>query len=613
MAAFAVGPLLLAPGTSNAFQAATAEAPKTETSKSQDPRLDQVTFDIKYLASDEMGGRQPGTPGIELAEEYIVQEYKKAGLTPPQGSDNYLQAMEVGNERTVIKEKSVLTVSGPNDEKMELELNSDFVNLVNRNDYSIEKPIVFVGYGINAKEHNFNEFKDVDVEDSIVLMIRREPQQGNEDSVFDGTETSRFAYIRTKVRQMRSAGVAGIIMVNDGYSSTNSDELVEADQFGTTTQRIPFSHVKRSVIDKLLAKTPVRKADGSELSSLKDIEACIDETLEPLSQPMEGWTAKMEAGFKTKAIKTNNIVGVVEGEGPNADETIVIGAHYDHLGMGAYGSRAGGRKEVHNGADDNATGTAAVIELARRFATADKKPSRRLVFICFTAEEMGLLGARHYVENPLYPLEKTVAMVNFDMIGWLRNDELTVFNWNSSSAFAPVLDEANLEMKLNLKKPVSGFAGSDHLPFFQRQIPVMFLHTGLTDTYHTPEDDFETIDCGGACKVINFTEKVVEGIANLGEAPAFGTPKPVRLGVILKTEGDVVSIEAVTEESIATRSGLLAGDVILAIGDETITKRRQVTRVIRRDSGKTIPFKIKRDDVEMTLNVTLKREVDLKP
>ena len=143
------------------------------------------------------------------------------------------------------------------------------------------------------------------------------------------------------------------------------------------------------------------------------------------------------------------------------------------------------------------------------------------------------------------------------------------------------------------------------------QIPVMFLHTGLTDTYHTPEDDFETIDCAGTVKVIDFTEQVVAGIADLKTAPKFGTPKPVRLGVVLNDDDDVVKIESMTETSIAKRSGLMVGDVIVAIGDDAVTKRRQVTRAIKRESGQTVPFKVKRDGVEIILNVTLKREVGL--
>ena len=174
---------------------------------------------------------------------------------------------------------------------------------------------------------------------------------------------------------------------------------------------------------------------------------------------MDGWSADFKSAFSIKKTKTNNIIGIIEGEGPNANETIVIGAHYDHLGMGEYGSRAPGRREIHNGADDNATGTAAVIELARRFNKRDKKPGRRLVFVCFTAEEMGLLGAIHYCENPLFPLETTAAMINFDMIGWLRDNKLTLYNWNSSAQLDPVFDSANADFGFDLNKPPRAFCG----------------------------------------------------------------------------------------------------------------------------------------------------------
>ncbi len=587
-----------------------ADNPDNTDKTSSERALKQVTSDIKYLSSDEMGGRQPGTPGIDMALKFIVEEYEKIGLEKPYDG-TYLQDMEVGNEYVVNEDDAMLVLKGPQDKEIKLQLGEDYRQLVAREAYNLTGDLVFVGYGIKAADQNYDEVSPVDLEGKIVVMLRREPQQDDENSVFDGKEASSHSYIRTKVRRMRSANAAAILFVNDVSEEAQGDPLVDSGEFGTTTNRIPSLQVKRSVIDKVLAETPLVTADGKRLTTLAQAEKAIDENLEPLSQSMEGWSAQTKGEFTKKGVKTSNIVGVIEGEGPHADETIIIGAHYDHLGLGAYGSRAPGRKEVHNGADDNATGTAAVMELARRFAQRDKKPARRLVFICFTAEEMGLLGAQHYVEDPLYPLDKTVAMVNFDMIGWYREagDGLTVFNWNSCPEFGPVLDKANEGLNVKLNKPARGFAGSDHLPFFQKQIPVMFMHTGLTDTYHTPEDDFETLDCAGAVKVIDYTEQVVDGIANLPAAPVFGTPEPMQLGVTLNDDDDVVKIEAVSDGSIAQRSGLLAGDIIVAIDDEEITSRRQVTRTIRRDEGKTIKFKVKRDDAEVVLNVTLKKEI----
>ncbi len=591
------------------IQCTTLSADQTSDDTSREQSLKQVTYDIKFLASDELGGRQPGTPGMEKAEAHIIEEFKKAGLKPCGDEGTFRQAFDVGRTRELDKESAALTLKGPEGAELKLELDKNFRPCTSRNSIELDAPLVFVTYGIDAGEDlNYNDYRDLDVEGKIIVMIRREPQQENADSVFDGKDVSQFSYIQAKVRTARNKKAAGIILVNDGLSAPDDekDTLVEADQFGSATNSIPFLHVKRSVIDELLKKTPVAKADGTKLSSLAEIEAAVDANLEPLSQPLEGWTAVAKADFNRKSVMAYNIVGVVEGEGPNADETIVIGGHHDHLGLGAYGSRAPGRREVHNGADDNATGTAAVMELARRFAGAEKKPGRRLVFVCFSAEEMGLLGANHYV----FPLENTVAMINFDMIGWLRNDRLTIYNWNTSPEFAAVIDKANEQFKLDLVKPAQGFAGSDHLPFNNRQVPNVFFHTGLTDTYHTPEDDFETIDCGGALKVIEYTEAFSAGLSDLETRPKYGVPKRVRLGVMLEEvgEGDdrMVTIRAVTDDSLASRAGLQDGDVILSIGDETVTRRRQVNRIVRRDSGKTLGFKIKRGETEMTLNIELK-------
>ena len=593
---------------------ATAEDPKPTTAKpTQEPdsareaSLKQVTFDIQYMSSDEMGGRQPGTPGIKLCEDYIVAEYKKAGLKPLEDG-TYFQELEVGNTRVVNTKATELVLEGPKDAEIKLDLGKDFQQLVTRKDFDLSSDLVFVGYGISADEHNYDDFNGIDVEGKIVVMIRFEPQADDPKSVFNGDETSRHASGRQKVTAARRAKAAGILLVNDMRSAVDEskDELIQPDRFGTNS--LPMAQIKRSVFNEMLKSSPAVSPSGEKLDNLQAIEKRIDRTLEPISQKMEGWSAKFKSSFVVKKTKTNNIIGIIEGEGPNADETIIIGGHYDHLGMGAYGSRAPGRKEIHNGADDNATGTAGIIELARRFNKRDKKPGRRLVFICFTAEEMGLLGAIHYCNNPIYPLEKTAAMLNFDMIGWLRDEKLTLYNWNSSPQLDAIFDVANEGFDFDLVKPARGFAGSDHLPFNQRSVPNTFIHTGQNPVYHTPEDDFEAINCEGALRVIEFTERVVDGLAAVEKKPSFGAPKPFRLGVMLDDENEIVTIAGVTSDSVAEIAGLQKGDVILEFEGEKVTKRREMTRLIRRDQGKTVKMKLKRGDAEIVLNVELKKK-----
>ena len=585
---------------------ATAESKPTtqEGAPSKEEILKRVTYDIKYMSSDEMGGRQPGTPGIKLCEDYIVQEYKKAGLKPL-SDGTYFQEMEVNGKRGVDKSKTALTLKGPDGEQ-KIELGKEYQQLLGTSQFDFSGDLVFVGHGISAgDEHNYDDYDGIDVKDKIVVLIRMEPQQQKADSVFDGTDTTQYASGFRKAQTARENGAKAILMVNDSVTAPSDakDDLIAPDRFGTTI--MPFAQIKRSVINKILASSPLTAPNGDKITDLKDVEKLIDENLEPVSQPIKGWSASIKSAYKQNKIKTNNIIGVIEGEGPNADQTIVIGGHYDHLGMGEYGSRARGRREIHNGADDNATGTAAVIELARRVKESGKKPGRRLVFICFTAEEMGLLGARHYVQNPIFPLEDTIAMINFDMIGWLRKDRLTLYGWNTSPQFDAIFEASNEGVGLDLNKPERGFGGSDHLPFNAKRIPNTFIHTGTNAVYHTPEDDFEAIDCEGAVRVIDFSENFMMGLSYLEERPTFGKPEPFRLGVLLDDENDVVTIEAVTEGSAAEVAGLQKGDIILSVGDEKITKRRQMTRIIRRDQGKTLDMKLKRDDTEMTLKVEL--------
>ena len=296
-----------------------------------------------------------------------------------------------------------------------------------------------------------------------------------------------------------------------------------------------------------------------------------------------------------------------------ADETIVIGAHYDHLGMGAYGSRSpDAGKAIHNGADDNATGTAAVIELARRFAAADKKPKRRLVFICFSAEEMGLLGARYYVDNPIFPLEKTVAMINFDMIGYLRGDRLSVYGWNTSPEFSELLEQSNEKAQFKLVKPPGGFAGSDHLPFDNKKIPNLFLHTGLNSVYHTPEDDFEAINCEGAVEVIDFSADLIRGLAASEAPPTYkktyspGSSAKLGVGVEVNEETGRVELTKVFRGTAAEKAGLKKGDQLVSWnGNTAINSRRRIARQVKKDAGKSVKIKVRRGDRELLLTVEL--------
>ena len=278
-------------------------------------------------------------------------------------------------------------------------------------------------------------------------------------------------------------------------------------------------HVGRSVLDVLLK--------SSSDHGLHDLEVEIDRDLTPRSRPLTGWTADLEIKVR-RSIDVKNVVGVLDGSGPLANETVVIGAHYDHLGYGGPGSMANLKKPaIHHGADDNGSGTTMMMELARRFAQMKERQGRRLVFVAFTGEEMGLHGSLHYCKEPLFPLTDTVAMINLDMVGRLttdsqsKKDRLTVYGTGTARSFEELLQSINKKHDLELQKRPGGSAPSDQATFSAKQIPVLFFYTGDHSDYHRPTDTVDHINFAGMERVASFVQDVVDYLAVVPEKPQY--------------------------------------------------------------------------------------------
>lgn len=581
--------------------------------------LTRVTKDIRYLASDALEGRGVQTKGIVVAADYLRDEFKKAGLKSGTPDGSYFQYFDVPIREKVDSSETWLKITAAGSEAVSLKAGEDFQPQQAGGPGAANGEIVFAGYGISAPDLGYDDYAGTDVKGKIVLIVRREPQQQDKDSKFNGTETTEHSYIATKLRAARENGAAGVLLVNDRLTAPTAeqDELSQPSGFGAASrdQMIPFAHIARAQADRLLKASPVVAGD-KKLDNLAAIEEHIDESFKPVSQPLADASAELSSSFKTKSVKAWNVIGVIEGEGPLADETVVIGAHYDHLGFGGYGSRRRGSTEVHNGADDNATGTAAVLELARRFASAEKKPARRMVFIGFSGEERGLIGSLYYAENPTYPLDKTIAMLNFDMIGNLRNNRATLGGTATGSGLEAVAKAAAaaVPVDVNIQGGVSG--GSDHLSFIRKRVPVMFCNTGLTDLYHTPEDDFETINLTGAVKVIDFCEELLKGVVAMEERPGFLQMQRTRrrprtyLGVrTTSPEDDEVKgtlVQAVTAGSPAANAGLKVGDLIQKVGDTEIKEMRDLfTALSGKKPGDKVTVSIVRDGDAKEIEVEL--------
>ncbi len=524
---------LLLAGVARSFEDPDTKKPAPGATASSSPAEKRLRDDVTYLAADEREGRGPGTKGIEEAADYIAAVFKSSGLKPAPGADGYFQHFTLTGAPTLGKDQE-LAFSGPKDKKMEGRFKTDFTPLaIGISGTPKQVPIVFAGYGITATDEtlkiDYDDYAGVDVKNKAVLILRREPQDDNDKSPFDGRRTSRYATFQRKATNAYQHGAAAVLLVNDRLGiAGKKDEVIRFDLAGSHPfSRIPFVMLTRELADQLLA------AAGQP--SLSKLEEDIDAELKPQSRELAGWTLGGRFAVNHDETPTKNVVGVLEGVGPLADETVIIGGHYDHLGRG--GLMSGSltfppSHDIHNGADDNASGTTMVLELARRMGARRDPPPRRIVFMAFSGEERGLLGSQYYVDHPLIPLSSTVMMFNCDMVGRLNDKkELTMIGTGSS----PGLDElvkvlgksSGLEIK-TITGLTDGFGGSDHQSFYPKGIPVLFAFTGLHGQYHRPSDDAHLINYAGMARIADYLELLVLDAVRRPERPAFtrlGSPR----------------------------------------------------------------------------------------
>ena len=582
-----------------------------------DSAIQRMSDDLKFLSSDEQAGRDVGSEGIARAGERIAKRFEELGLDTKLFDGKPYQEFTIPGPIGIgADERNTLKIAG---EKVpsalpELVKGENFTPMTVGGSGTFDGGVVFAGYGITAEDLAYDDYAGVDVAGKVVIVLRKEPQQSDPNSRFDGERNSQYAYFSAKEANAAVHGVAAVILVNDSATVASSgDQLLPPDGagFAMTEHTVPTYYCLRSVIDPL-----VEAATGKTLAQL---EATIDETGQPASCSLDGITMSGEAEVGQTEIPVRNVVGLLPGAGDLADEYIVIGAHYDHVGMGGAGSLAPGTIAIHNGADDNASGTTALLEVTRRLAGMPAENRRSLVFMAFTAEEKGLLGSKHYVRNPRFPLEQTVAMLNMDMVGRLNDNTLTVYGTGTAEGFDDLIERMNARTKFRLDKQVAGFGPSDHSSFYEVGIPVFHFFTGLHNEYHRPSDDFELIDLQGMARIVEMVTgaaqelsvqperpkgRTVEGFADVGR----NRVRPTRavLGIQLSQETDEVTVESVTEGGPAAAAGLQAGDVILKIGDAGIANIDDLRSVMSgKRPGDTVTVSVQRGEETVELEVKL--------
>jgi Zn-dependent M28 family amino/carboxypeptidase len=546
--------------------------------------------DVKYLASPELKGRATGSPELEKAADHIAGLFRSFGLKPVDGKSVELAfPAEIGAHL------------GPHNEfafsdggaKRTLKLNQDFTPFSFSTIGKISDSVVFAGYGITAKSYNYDDYADLDVKGKLVLILRHEPQENDEHSVFDGKKLTSYATFIDKMTNAKAHGARGVILINDVAAHTGREDKLE--EFGSSggprDAGIFFVQVKEAEAETWF------RAEGRDL---RQIAAEIDSDLKPRSFEL----AKLRVDLEVDLTHDKKIVHNVAGFLPGAtSEYIIIGAHYDHLGLGDEHSLAPNLKgTIHPGADDNASGTAGVIELARWFSK-QPKPNRGILFLTFAGEELGLLGSSWYVNHPSLPLGNAVAMINLDMIGRIREGRVFLSGTKSGTTLealveglkppAPlVIDETGKNSGTDMSD------ASDHASFNAKGVPTLFFFSGLHADYHKPSDTADKIDAPDAAKLLDYIAELATRLADAPDRPKYVKVAPQRQAVAGGGErsgygpdfGSIpdfdepphgVRFADIREGSPASKAGLKAGDILIEFDGKDIGNLYDFTYVLR--------------------------------
>ncbi len=652
-----------------------------EATDASDKRLKESAT---YLASDELEGRGVGTRGLNKAAAFLAAEFAKLGLKTDSFDGSPFQKFRVTTGAELgPSDANKLLLQGPPEKEgaepkeFEPALNQNFTPLAMGGSGKVSAPLVFAGYGITAKDLKkdfvYDDYAGIDVKGKVVVIIRKEPQQEDNNSIFDGVAASKYAPFQKKIANATEHGAVAVIFVNDRIElklrsqeakkqlSDSLDALVQlqtkyqevkepsadefaiyasqAEQLASTAAEsaklltsggdylLPYSGGGENGFGKIpvyfcLRETMegvIKAALGKDLAT---IEKEIDADLKPQSKELAGWTASGEANILRKEAEVKNVIAVLEGEGPLANETIVVGAHYDHLGLGGEGSLAPWTTAIHNGADDNASGTSALLEVATRLAQSGKKPRRRIVFMAFTGEERGLLGSKHYVKNPRFALENTIAMYNLDMVGRLKDNKLAVYGTSTAKHFDAMVEELSKQMGFVLTKYEGGFGPSDHSSFYSRKIPVLHFFTGTHTDYHRPSDDAEKLNIEGMRRVADMLAEIIQRTDATDARPEYveikkfesivssdgGGERTTSLGTMpdYNTKADGVVLELVMPGGPAEKAGLKPGDILVKFGDLKISNIEDFENALRTHKpGDKVKLKAKRGEEEVELEATL--------
>jgi aminopeptidase YwaD len=580
---------------------------------------------VNFLASDKLQGRRAGTPQADDAAKYIAAEFRRYGLQP-MSSAGFLQPFtfvsgvklgtqnrfEISNRRfgRVLQSEHSFSTT-------ELKVGEDFMPLAFSSSQPAKGELILIGYGISAPELQYDNYAAVDVKGKIVVILRGSPDGNNPHGKF-AEYTSPGLEIQKKTIKAREKGAKGVVFISEEAKFSNDRLSKLRHELNFLDAGIPVVVVSKPVAESLFISEKTTLADAMKRAN--DSAASMN-------------FQNSAAEFKTDVVKINgkssNVVGLIEGSDAKLkSEYIIIGAHYDHLGLGGPESLAANPEaQIHHGADDNASGTSALLELARVMISDRPKVKRSVIFMAFAAEELGLLGSAAYTKNPIAPLASTVAMLNMDMVGRLRNGSLFVGGVGTSPVWKPLLDKLNADVqgpeatgrRFQLGIGQDGFGPSDHQSFYVKDVPVLFFFTGSHDDYHKPSDTAEKVNAEGTRQIAELVREIALNVAGEPVRLAFTKVKTentnqgrrggfrVSLGTVpnYAEQSDGLKLDGVRPASPAEKAGLKAGDVIIKLAAFSIKNVYDYTAALGElKPDEQIDVVIRRDGKEMTLKLT---------
>jgi aminopeptidase YwaD len=529
--------------------------------------LDQMRYDVQYLASDRLEGRETGMPGEKLAYEYIIGKFGNVGLMPYGDSATYIQAFpfsappERGPGNTLQLGRNTLKVG------------TDFYPVSWSASTTVRTRSVKVGYGIVAPELGRNDYEGLEVKDHAAVMRISSP-----DGIHPHSKWAAYHDLRPRIEKAIELGANAVLLYNDDATADDPDSLL--------TSRIKPT----SVPVVFLTKSGAKKLG------------------------LDGDPIAMNVDIQRKQMHGHNVVGLLDNGQANV---VVIGAHYDHLGYGDEGSLHRGERAIHNGADDNASGVAALLQLARDLREMPEAHGNDYLFIAFSGEEKGLFGSNWWTKNPTLALGEINYMINMDMVGRLDSAGTIMVNGVGTS---PTWGEVkrNLVGGLDVRTSEGGVGPSDHTSFYLQGIPAIHFFTGSHNEYHKPGDDEPLINYPGMLRVVRHIESLITTLNNDGklsftktqEADSASTPRfTVTLGVVpdYMYDGQGMRIDGVTDGKPAAAAGLRSGDVVVKLGDVKVTDMMTYMKALSSfKKGDTTQVTVLRDKQEVVGDITFK-------